>query len=86
MVVVFGMTPPPPLKTTRAVVIVFDRYDGVPPAASLSYVKLAIKLCSNLLKLHAKHRNEIARSNLGRTAKPVTDVQHPICSPQRHGR
>ena len=43
-----------------------------------------LNFCSNLLKLHAKHRNEIALSNLGRTAKPVNDGKNRICRPQMY--
>ena len=32
----------------------------------------------------SKHSNEIAPSNLGRTARPVNGVQHRKCSPRWH--
>ena len=62
----------------------FYRHNEVSPAASFALAKLAIKFCSCLPKLHVKPRNEIALSNLGRTAKSVNSGKHRICSPQMY--
>ena len=62
----------------------FYRHNEVSPAASFALAKLAIKLCSCFPKLHAKHCNEIALGNLGRTAKPVNDGKNRICRPQMY--